>query len=291
MIRSWLSGLGLSALTLSAPMSPHNHVLCSGFVPKNDLQIPISAHQVGGVTKADYDAVLDAIEKHYAPIAQSQGGYLQLNRLWNDGSVNASAERRGRTWVLNMYGGLARHPIMTKDGFLMVACHEMGHHIGGAPKIAGWFGSDWASNEGAADYFATLRCMRELMPDQENERFVRENAIDPVVRRRCEELFNTQAEENLCMREGTAGMIGGLMFQTLRNEPTAPKFDTPDSSVVNRTYDDHPATQCRLDTYFQGALCVHDRNVDLSDSNPNQGTCSEANGQREGLRPRCWFKP
>ncbi|NJL24618.1 MAG: hypothetical protein HC902_05235 [Calothrix sp. SM1_5_4] len=275
-------------------MSPQTHVLCSGFLPQNDLRIPITAHQVGGVTKAEFDAVLDTIEKHYAPIFQSKGAQLQVNRLWSDASVNASAEQRGRTWILNMYGGLARHPIMTKDGFLMVACHEIGHHVGGAPKIAGWFGTpDWASNEGASDYFATLRCMRELMPDDENERFVRENSIDPFVRRKCEELYNTQAEENLCMRTGTAGMVGGLMFQTLRKEPNPPRLrhSGPERCQPDRTMD-HPGTTMPPGHLLPGArFCVHDRGVELSDRNPNQGTCSEANGQRDGIRPRCWFKP
>lgn len=190
-----------------------------------------------------------------------------------------------------MYGGLARHPVMNADGMMMVACHKMGHHLGGAPKIDGWFGPGWASNEGEADYFSSLRCMRNMFTDDDNAKFVQETTVDPVAKQKCEELYTTQAEENLCMREAMAGMVGAQIFQALRKEANPPRFDTPDTNVVRQMDDDHPGTQCRLDTYYQGALCVHDRNVELSNTDPNVGTCTLANGQHDGLRPLCWFKP
>jgi hypothetical protein len=46
-----------------------------------------------------------------------------------------------------------------------------------------------------------------------------------------------------------------------------------------------------MDTYYQGAICLHDMNVALSDTDPNVGTCSESAGQVDGLRSHCWFKP
>jgi len=293
MIHSRLSGLvAAAALVLYAPLSgTKTQVLCKGFLPENDLKRPISVFQVGGLTQADFNDVLDQIQAFYAPVIQAKGGTLRINRLWTDDTVNASAERSGSTWVLNMYGGLARHEIMTKDGFTMVACHETGHHLGGAPKGESWFGPSWASNEGEADYFASLRCMRNIFNDADNARFVQDNTIDPVAKQKCEELYTTQAEENLCMREAMAGMVGALMFKALHKESVTPRFDTPDTHVVSQMDDDHPATQCRLDTYYQGSLCVHNRSTELSDSDPNVGTCTAANGQHDGLRPLCWFKP
>lgn len=292
MNHSWLSGLFLAAVTVVTPSTGlSTRVMCTGFLPDNNMKIPVSVFQVGGITQAQFNEVLDLVENHFRPIMATKGANLRVNRRWSDDTVNASAEQQGRNWILNMYGGLARHPVMTKDGFLMVACHEAGHHLGGAPKVSGWFGQNWASNEGEADYYASLRCMRALFTDDDNAKFVQENAIDPVARLECERTFQTQAEENLCMREAMAGLVGGLIFQALRQEPNPPRFDTPDPRVVSRMDDDHPATQCRLDTYYQGALCVHDTNTELSDTNPNVGSCTLANGQNLGLRPRCWFKP
>ena len=73
-------------------------------------------------------------------------------------TVNANASQRGRTWIVNMYGGLARRPEITPDGFAMVLCHELGHHMGGFPFVSGW-----AANEGQSDLFATLSCGRILL--------------------------------------------------------------------------------------------------------------------------------
>ena len=291
MTHSWLSGLALvGAFTLAAPVA-QTHVLCTGFVKKNDLYIPANTHAKGGITKDDFNSVLDRIQEVYGPIISAHGGTLQINRLWDDGTVNASAEEHGNTWVLNMYGGLARYPTMTKDGFAMVACHETGHHLGGAPKIQSYFGSDWASNEGEADYFASLRCMRNIFTDADNAKFVAENTIDATLMAKCQQLFTTQEERNLCLREGMAGFVGAKTFQDLGKEQTAPAFSTPDMNKVDQTDDEHPATQCRLDTYYAGSVCVHDRTVELSNSDYKVGTCTEATGKTDGVRPHCWFSP
>lgn len=292
MFRSRLSVLAVAVMTLSAPVSGVQH-LCSGFLPENDMRIPIGAPIAGGLTESDFNAVLDKVEAYYRPIIQRKGGTLKVNRYWTDDTVNASANQMGSTWAINMYGGLARHPQITKDGFMLVACHEIGHHIGGAPKGAGWFGVSWATNEGGADYFATLRCMRFMHTAQENMDWVTQNAadIDPVAKLRCEEIYQTQDEENICIRSSMAGMSGTMLFYAMRQQEKPPMFNTPDPKIVGRMDDAHPATQCRLDTYYNGALCVNDLNVELSDTNPNVGTCTAANGQRDGLRPLCWFKP
>lgn len=292
MTHSRLSGLVMAGLLLMAPSVQANlETLCSGFLPENDMQIPVTAFQAGGITEAEFHAVMDQAQAVYGPIIAAKGGTFRINRNWSDSTVNASAQRQGSIYIINMYGGLARHPSMTKDGFMLVVCHEIGHHLGGAPKIEGWFGNNWATNEGGSDYFATLRCMRKMFSDDENAVFVTENEIDPYAKQKCEEVYSTQAEENLCMRMATAGMVGGMLFKDLHKDANPPKFETPDPRVVNRTDHSHPATQCRLDTYFQGALCFHDGNIELSDSDPNTGTCSTANGQSIGLRPLCWFKP
>lgn len=283
--------LSAFVLLMAAPAA-QNHVLCSGFLPENNLKIPVSVFQVGGMTQAEFNSVLDKIDAYYRPVVSARGGNLTINREWNDSTVNASAEQRGNSYVLNMFGGLARHQAMNADGFMLVACHEMGHHLGGAPKVTSWFGmNDWASNEGSADYFASLRCLRFMFPDGENSKFVTSNTIDNTVKQKCEEIYDTQAEENLCMRIGMAGSVTATLFQQLSNLPAAPRFDTPDTSSVSRTSDDHPAPQCRLDTYFQGSLCRHDMNVALSETDPRVGTCYESAGVNVGVRPHCWFKP
>ncbi|MBX3022277.1 MAG: hypothetical protein KF799_11445 [Bdellovibrionales bacterium] len=251
----------------------------------------MTAFQVGGINEKDFNEVLDQVEQYYTPVIAAKGGNLRVNRYWTDDTVNASASQMGSTWVINMYGGLARHQVMTKDGFMLVACHEIGHHIGGAPKGEGWFGVSWATNEGGADYFATLRCLRNLFQPADSAEFVATQEIDAAVRQKCEEIYSTQDEENMCMRSAMAGRAGAMLFHVLRKQASAPQFTTPDPTIVSRMDDAHPGTQCRLDTYYQGGLCVHDRNIELSNYDANVGTCTMANGNHDGLRPLCWFKP
>ena len=119
----------------------HNHELCQGFVPENDLYISEFSFGKSGLTQAEFDDILDLLEQVYEPEITAAGDTLVVNRLWSDGRVNASAIRQGTDVVINMFGGLARHPAVTADGFTLVACHELGHHLAGAPKIdRGWFG-------------------------------------------------------------------------------------------------------------------------------------------------------
>lgn len=281
-----LAAFAFSLTTFTAP----THTLCEGFVEENDLSIPVSVFQAGGINEAQFNEVLDTLTTHFGPVIQARGGTLVINRKWTDTTVNASAQRNGNSYVLNMYGGLARHPQATRDFFMLVACHELGHHIGGGPKYSGW--TNWASNEGQSDYYATLRCMRTVMPATENEEFVKNNEIDATLASKCQSVYSTSEEQNLCMRIGTAGIQGGYFFQALRNETTVPSLTTPDTRVVTRTSDAHPATQCRMDTYYQGALCLHDSSIALSDTDARVGTCFEGlQASADGIRPRCWFKP
>jgi len=81
------------------------------------------------------------------------------------------------------------------------------------------------------------------------------------------------------------------LFEDLSQDTVAPDFTTPDPSVVSKMDDAHPATQCRLDTYFEGALCDKDVNGELSNKDYKTGTCTQAAGYTFGYRPLCWFKP
>ena len=147
---------------------------------------------------------------------------------------------------------LARHKTITTDGFALVACHEIGPHIGGAPRYAG---EDWASNEGQADYFATLKCLRRVWQSEDNGAAVRNMTVPAFLSNSCKTQWADKADQEHCVLVAKAGDSVAKLFAALGRNAKAPKFDTPDPKVVTATNDNHPATQCRLDTYFQGALC------------------------------------
>ena len=259
-----------------------------GFLPDNDLSIPADSKTLTGISEAEFNAVIDKLETIYTPIVSRMGGRLTINRKWEDPTVNANATRLGG-WMVNMYGGLARHAAITSDGFALVLCHEIGHHLGGAPKVRSLF-NRWASNEGQSDYFATAKCLRQAFLHDDNASIVRALNAPATLVAACNKQWVNKDDRNICIRSGMAGVSVAGLFAALRNQPEA-KFETPDRNVVKKTDDAHPAHQCRLDTYFQGALCEKSFNEDVSQKDEVQGTCHGSTGHTIGLRPLCWFKP
>jgi len=261
----------------------------SGFVEENNLYIPADAKLLGGLTEEQFNNVIDKIETIYSPIATNMGGKLSIARKWDDGTVNANATRSGSSWKVNMYGGLARHETITEDGFALVLCHELGHQLGGAPKVK-MFLNKWASNEGQSDYFAALKCLRKTFLNDDNGTIVSAlNAPETLVTA-CTKNHTNKDDKNICIRTGMSGVSVANLFAALRTSAPA-KFETPDTTVVSSTNDSHPAYQCRLDTFFQGSLCGIGMNEDVSQQEEVQGTCHKSLGHSIGLRPLCWFKP
>lgn len=262
-----------------------------GILPENNLWISTSAKSMNAMTEATFNNVIDKVEAIYKPIITNEfGAKLTIERNWEDGTVNAYAQQQGKNWNVAMFGGLARHETITADGFALVVCHEVGHHIGGAPKKRSWFGTSWVSNEGQSDYFATLKCLRKMFRAENNKEIVARLNVPAAVTAKCSEQFTSEEDRLICQRGAMAGMSTAKLFQALRKQETAPKFTTPDAKIVKKTSDNHPATQCRLDTYFAGATCYIDETIDVSNKDEAVGVCYKNSGDTSGTRPSCWFK-
>ena len=263
----------------------------TGFLPENSLYIPAGVKADGGLSQAQFNAVIKKIEDLYVPIVSGMKANLKIARKWEDGTVNANATRMGSTWNVNMYGGLARHQTITEDGFSLVLCHEIGHHIGGAPKYNNFLPiNKWASNEGQSDYWAALKCLRQVFLNDNNAAVVAKLKAPAVLVDACTKAHPNKDDKNICIRTGMAGSSVADLFAALRKDTKLAKFDTPDTKAVTKTNDAHPAYQCRLDTYFQGALCEKGMNEAVDQKDEVAGTCHGITGQTLGLRPTCWFK-
>lgn len=290
-MKMFKQGLLLVSLLSAIPTIACTPDGVEGFVPDNNLKISVNAKRFGGITEQQFNNLITKYETLYSPIVKSYGGNLVIDRKWTDGTVNAYAQQLGTTWKVSMFGGLARHNTITEDGFALVICHEIGHHIGGAPRKVSAWGSAWASNEGQSDYFATMKCLRRGWERDNNEEIVSKMDVPDTLRKACSEQHLWNQDYYTCIRGGMAGMSVAKLFQSLRNSTVEPKFDTPDQRVVSVTDDNHPATQCRLDTYFQGALCEVSHHEDMTSTSEVTGTCHASLGHTIGKRPLCWFKP
>jgi hypothetical protein len=282
-------GMLLATLVLTAPAWTCTENGSTGFLPENNFKISVSAKRLAGLSEAQFNGIIDKVEHMYAPIVSSEGGKLVVERKWTDATVNAYAQRAGSDWKVSMFGGLARHDTITEDGFSLVICHEIGHHIGGAPKKASMWSNTWASNEGQADYFATLKCLRRVFLNDDNAAIVAGMTVPAALSEKCAAQWSSDADRLICIRGGMAGDSVAKLFAALRQQAPA-EFSTPDARIVTATDDNHPATQCRLDTYLQGALCSVPFSDDVAQDSEVTGQCHGSNSHSIGLRPSCWFK-
>ena len=276
-VRRWISAVGFMTMCTTG--------VRADFLPPNNLDLQDDINFTGGVTQDEFNAILDSIETIYAPIIKAHGATLKIHRNWDDATVNASANQWWGTWHLNMYGGLARRPEVTADGFAMVVCHELGHHLGGFPFTG------WAGNEGQSDYFAALSCARILWGHETEKNALAREAISAFPRELCDANFEGQERRDLGYRQMLAGeSIAGLLAALKGSQIS---YTTPDTSVVDKTFNSHPEAQCRLDTYIASTLCKAEWDINVIPKDErisSKYTCTIAGGDNVGMRPKCWFK-
>lgn len=239
------------------------------------------------LSEAQYNSALSLVEIHFKDEVRKKGGNLKIHRLWQGSAINGIATRTGNgktTWNVMMAGGLARHPKMTMDAFVLAACHELGHHIGGAPLFVG----EWFTAEGQADYWASMKCARRIWLNEDNEALMRTRPIDPIVSFHCGNTWKDDQERALCTRIALSAQV---LVEVLSSSKKPISFQSPDPTVVKTMLYGYPSSQCRLDTYFQGALCTKNLNDPVSNWSSSQGFCTKLDGFTIGARPRCWYFP
>jgi uncharacterized protein YkwD len=245
------------------------------FMPDNDLWTE-DKQQASNITEEEFNQVLDDIEAVYQPIISGMGATFQLERAWSDSTVNAYADQKGCPgtgckMIVHMYGGMARRSEMNVAGFGLVACHEIGHHLGGFPL---WDNSPWASNEGNSDFYANYVCAPRVFSR------LPVPAVSQLAKDKCDAAWSDQPGRESCYK----GLDGGLALSKLLavlGSTKIPQLDTPDPTVVEKTQSKHPKAQCRLDSYLAGSLCskAYDVNQIPKDE---LAFCA--------TRPKCWFK-
>tara|TARA_R110000868_G_scaffold68518_7_gene202576 strand:- start:14268 stop:14930 length:663 start_codon:yes stop_codon:yes gene_type:complete len=168
-------------------------------------------------------------EQIYAPVVKAQAGWdLKVKLRREEMSFNAFATFSDDNEALILANnGLLAHSQMNVKLLDLFLCHELGHLLGGAPKIIRRNGkTSWSSVEGQSDYYASSVCM-------------------PI-------LGYTNSE----VIEISYLMV--KIFAQLKGARKLPSLETKDESNVSKTIQGHPNLQCRLDTLVAG-LNLFDR--------------------------------
>lgn len=271
------------------------------FMPPNDLHLEDDLHRKdANMTEAEFNEILQRGRDVFTSIVKLHGAELRIEGEWTSPLVSAFAKKANREtiWIVKMYGGLARRPEISADGFTMILCHELGHHL------AGHYFYPWKkgiSVEGQADYYSTHACTRELWKDEITKNEMYRNNVDPYVKKLCDASWVEENDQNMCYRAAIAGL--GMTQFLARNEAKKPAFHTPSKVRKKYTVRRHPAPQCRLDTLLAGATCTKkfdltvipgvilgkDKNSKEGEEHAAQFSCSHTEYD-QGVRPTCWFK-
>ena len=253
----------------------------STFMPENDLDKYDSLFG-GNITEDQFNKAIDQVESVYQPIIANLGGNLVIDRNWNDPTVNAYANREyGNVWKVAMFGGLARRSEINYDGFIMVICHEVGHHIAGFPFV-----QDWASSEGQSDYFAANVCAPKIWEDGG---LGDEVYLPSTARGYCNRNYTEDFDRKVCYRTMAASKSISDLLGALNSERPV-SFDTPSLVVVKKTMTSHPPAQCRLDTYMAGSVCSVGWADGVVPKNKRENDFYNCT-MGEAARPRCWYAP
>ena len=245
---------------------------------KSEFLNPRFSSSPSNNNQRDFIKTVSRIQKEFSQDFSRRGQVLKIVTDWSTDEENAFASQEGREARIHLLGGYARS--MHEDAFLMVACHEIGHHLAGAPYYSMSEGRFKFSTEGQSDYFATSKCMRRILKHENNRAYVERYGAHYSVRIDCNHVWGVNSPESfLCMRSIMAAM--NLRLRNLPNKRDL--LNTRDYTKVGQTYERHPGAQCRFDTHRAGALCPVSENLNQTNCRMNRV------GQGSGSRPECWF--
>lgn len=266
--------------------------------------------QVFSLEQKMFNDLVEHFEQSFSQtIFSKTGKQLIIQKNWDNDRVNAHATKdQAGNLVVSIDGGMVRHQYMTPDGLWMIMCHELGHHLGGAPlQMRGNSNlKSWSSVEGQADYYAATKCFPKILLykselgeklDKKMQALLqRQNSSNNKEESNKIELNDEQelnhamkkCKDEECVRIAIAGLAVTRVFASLKEGHVWPELSKEEMFEAYRTNTGHPSPQCRLDTIVSGANCKEGREIDFDLDNPHIGACRDG---ESGARPLCWYAP
>jgi hypothetical protein len=258
-----------------------------GCFPDSNLRFSRFDKMAGGLSENEYFRMQERFKSIFDPFLKERfGKTVTFENCWKEDQVNAYCTRDDNdNPVIKIMGGMVRHPEMTIDGLYLLACHELGHYLGGAPRAFRGRSNQrsWSSAEGQADYFATTKCLPIIFESEKaNDKAIDFYPYDQVekAKSRCQE------KTNLCIRMALAALTVSNVFHSITPYEDLPELDKKDPKSVYSTFYGHPSPQCRLDTFINGLNCKNDFKVLFDPIDPSVGACQDDNSNR----PSCWYQ-
>jgi len=195
----------------------------------------LSSPAYSQVSFEDYLKLKDALYMAFDELKVDSTHTLEINQpvqgfehfWWDQPILRASYSEYSSNGIQNhfifIFGGLAKMLDMTLDGLALIACHELGHGLGGAP-----YKDSGSSQEGQADYYATKTCLPVLF----------KYLVSPI------QDYEVRAMEALKSSIAFYKINGDITSISTPSTEIATKLDSRDFF--------YPSAQCRLDTSING---------------------------------------
>lgn len=250
--------------------------------------------------EVQFRRVIKKVIDAHQSLAMANGVSLTDQSDWGSNILNATFRVKENEWQLLGFGGLYRLDGLTDDAYALVLCHELGHITGGFPYKTQFSSS---TSEKQSDYFATLYCLRKVFENDLEQNAMIYKTANSHVKMACLDAHENRLNAYVCVRSAEAAMnltqVFSERFQLGHVDITTPSEYITEADL----FEDSPVSdlQCRLDTFFQGALCPIQHELwsyyPAESVNPNSIevekrflslTCSESSPV--GARPKCWFR-
>lgn len=254
--------------------------------PENDFGQGDDPSKYWNISRQDFWDIQQFVYDIYKPVFDGLKVDGQIVAWWFEGNwesktnnMYAKKEKvppyNWNKWTIQVHGGLARRVQMTKEGFILGLCHEIGHLVGGYPTM------DYTqySTEGESDYYATHVCARKVFKEWAKKYPLKKLGLTVDV---CEKYFDTPEEKDICIYSVFAAKSLSELLYVLNREIRTPDIELTDAHKVKLTYQLHTPSQCRLDTYMAGILCDKVWDDKVIPTNKN-AVCRN--------RPACWYAP
>ena len=117
------------------------------------------------------------------------------------------------------------------------------------------------------NYFATSKCMKKMIPNDEH---LEKRVLNAIL------------------------ILGKMLTDGTEIDPKILSLDAKEQKKMLETYVMHPEPQCRIDTLVAGLACPVSEHESFSNTDPNVGACLHRSNDlltRVGARPHCWYRP
>ncbi|TNF27336.1 MAG: hypothetical protein EP319_11820 [Deltaproteobacteria bacterium] len=251
------------------------------------LFILIQGHQVfAAVEKQQAVDLISKISSVMKPLVDNQDLEIKIEfKSMNNPGAFSKWEKQKKIGLITFSDELFYVENVDLYAVAMIACHEYGHFLGGAPYVEVMpTGSIFTARnkfekmsvEGQADFFASTICAPLV------ESFLTETTDDPILLSFCEGKRSDCLTTINAIRSAADSFVEILAGYNYHDTYTS-LFDVSrfQSDRTLNYAGEYPTMQCRVQTMVQGLSCFEI----LED-----GTCLNEIGQTIELRPKCWFK-